>query len=744
MKTHILYTKYLLNINEENQLQPSFTAPSPFGDGDIQINPDGQFECRATGKKGGVAEFLQLLYPGITDQGAATISTMDSRVSSSQMLKAQDHLNSFRKDKDQVKVVASQLGLTEAEVTSIPVYSAHKSSQFRYLEAESPSGTPLTVSSFSVETPLRSLRGVARLPKTLTDRIWLVENPVLAHSISTIYGDSAICWPNQRDLKFYDYRTLFKDKELIILHGELNFTYEQSFYPFLHLVKDSVNSYSRVNYTALTSSSNFPAWIKLTRNQERLLDEAKKGRMLQPISKQVYKQYVMQNDILPINFAQSCARGHFYYGTACGRIAQSWPLDILAADMLETNMRVRVKKPEKLSESIHLTTDRVVTISESLPQLTPKNTFSALRGLIRDHIYIENSNIEALLSLWIMGTYVYSLFNAYPYLHIVAAAGSGKTTALELIESTAFNSIMASRITTARLMQEISDGQTTTCLDEFEKNSGSQGEANTEILNSGYKRNGKYFKMRGENTDALNLYSPKVFASVSEIKTDTLSSRAIPIKMTKKPNHYPLKDFLPDDFHTMRRINGIKNGGYTLGLYHHEHIQYLMSRLPRQISLPCGLTINGRNQELIMPLVVMAQLLDVNRKSGEESVETELYSAIEDIFFPDLGEEVERLKILANQLREWSENRDEITHVLKDTTCWVSNKMWDNSRLLTHFNSERKEMLDWLKGLHPDVKRSSVHIPGAGTESCIGFPQDLKINGNTFKDWFFGGESRAA
>jgi len=359
-----------------------------------------------------------------------------------------------------------------------------------------------------------------------------------------------------------------------------------------------------------------------------------------------------------------------------------------------------------------------------------------IRELIRDHIYLENEDIEVVLALWIMGTYVFSLFNAYPYLHINASSGSGKTTLMELIKSISFNGIMASKITPARLMQEVSDAQATTCLDEFEIDSGSQGSASTEILNSGYKREGKYMKMRGQNTNAMDLYSPKVFSSVSEIKKDTLASRTLPITMNKKPKHDSTQGLQVVDQKTSQRIREAINGGYALGLYHHYTIEYLMARLPRQISLPCGLAITGRKQELITPLVVLAQLLDINKSPGEDSIETHLYSALEFMLFPEIEEEVQRLKILANQLREWGEDHENVLFTLKADTCWISNKMWDNSRLLTHFNNEKNVLINWLKGLNHSVERDTLHIPSHGTESCLGFPLDLEINDKTFGNWF--------
>lgn len=733
-----LYVKLLFNPSEQavpNSLP--LKAPSQFEGGDeIEVDKDGHFLCKGSGKSGDVHVFLKEIFTHLTDAGAKTMAKEDNRIASSRIMKAKQHLEKFREDKDQVKIAAEKLGISESDLRSMPLYMDDRVSQYYFLETVSERGTPLAVSSFTIETPLRSLRGVPRIPDTFTDRVWLVENSLMVHAIEQQLGESAICWPKIDEIHLYDYDKLFKGKELVFMHGPLYFTYEQSFYPFLEKIRPAAASFSCVNYTSLCSGQSLHGWLKSNRNQERLISEAKRGEMHQPVSREIYKKYVRRDDKISISYAQSYARGFFFYGTECGRLVQSWPVDILEKPMVERNFRVDIIDPEKMSNSIALSTDRVVEITESVFQLTPKNTFRMIRELIRDHIYLENEDIEVVLALWIMGTYVFTLFNAYPYLHINADKDSGKSTLMELIKVISFNGIMASKITPARLMQEVSDAQTTTCLDEFEKESGSQGDASTEILNSGYKREGKYLKMRGQNTNAMDLYSPKVFSSVSEIKKDTLESRTLPIKMNKKPKHDSTQGLRVQDHKTSQRIREAVNGGYALGLYHHGLIEYFMARLPRQISLPCGLAITGRKQELITPLVVLAQLLDINKSPADESIETHLYSALEFMLFPEIEEEVQRLKILANQLREWGEDHENVIFTQKAQICWISNKMWLDSRLMTHFNNEKNTLLNWLKGLNQGIECDALHIPGHGTESSIGFPLDLEINDKTFGDWF--------
>lgn len=735
---YTLYVKYLYNATEQRPPDTlPFKAPSPFAEGEeIEVDEYGHFTCSGSGKKGNAHDFLKEDNDNLTETGAKVMAKEDNRISSSRVSKAKLHLKKFREDKAQIKIATEKLGISESDLLSIPIYMDDRVSQYYYLETQSESGTPLAVSTFTTEKPLRSLRGVPRIPGELSERVWFVENSLLAHTVKKTMGESAICWPKMDEIHLYDYKKLLKGKTLVFLHGPLYFTYEESYYPFLEIIRSAAASFACVNYASMCSGQSLHEWLKTNINQQRLVAEAERGAMLQPVSREIYKKYVRRDDTRPIAFAQSYARGFFFYGTGCGKVVQSWPVDILEKPMVERNFRVEVIEPEIMGNSIALSTDRVVEITESVLQLTPKNTFRLIRELIRDHIYLENEDMEVVLTLWIMGTYVFTLFNAYPYLHINASKDSGKSTLMELIKSISFNGIMASKITPARLMQEVSDAQTTTCLDEFEKDSGSQGSASTEILNSGYKREGRYMKMRGQNTNAMDLYSPKVFSSVSEIKKDTLASRTLPIIMNKKPKHDSTQSLQVADHKTSQRIREAINGGYALGLYHHYTIEYLMARLPRQISLPCGLAITGRKQELITPLVVLAQLLDINKTAGDDSIEAHLYSALEFMLFPEIEDEVQRLKILANQLREWGEDHENVIFTQKAQKCWISNKMWNDSRLMTHFDNERTTLLNWLKGLNQGIERETLHIPDHGTESCIGFPLDLEINDKLFGDWF--------
>lgn len=736
MKYYNFYTKYLNLTSDlsENATQ-NLQAPSPFGDGVLTISPDGIFSCSVTGKSGNPVDFIKEIYSSVTEQGAKLIAKEDNRLQHRQLCQAYDLIEAFRQDEELLKIAAFKQGLSPKEMKQMPIFMDKRGFKYYCVTNRSCNGTPLAIATYSSDRPLRNALGIIRPPEINSKRVWLTENPVIANLIEDYFGDTAFCWPKQRELEIFNYKEMFEGKEVIALHGELTYTYDESFYPFFEMIRRTAGSFADVRYEALCQGEHFAKWIAEKANQELLLMQAQVSTNLQPITKAHYEKYIRMDDTIDVQYGQASARGYFFYGTGEDAIAQSYPLSLDSVQQTEANYRLRFIRPTRFHDNIKLNPDRVISIGQSITQFTPRNTFDMTRGLISDHIYFEHKEMETLLSLWIMGTYVFSLFNAYPYLHINAAKGSGKTTLLELIEKCSFNGIMASRITPANLIQTISDTQCTLCLDEFEKNTGGQGDSHTQILNAGYKKGGSYRRQRGSNTDSMNLYSPKVYASIDPIKAGALASRTLRIEMTRKPKHTPIQGWDAKEGRTQKRINEIMSGGYATGLYHHDMIEYLLARQPRQITLPCGIAVDGRERELIAPLVIMAQLVDINNEGGEVSVESELYQALESILFPDKEEELQRIKILTNQLREWGENPDQLVFTIKGEICWISNKMWDSTRLMTHFEGNRNELLNWLKSLNDGVLREATHIAGHGTESCTGFPLDLTLNSKEFRDW---------
>jgi len=273
-------------------------------------------------------------------------------------------------------------------------------------------------------------------------------------------------------------------------------------------------------------------------------------------------------------------------------------------------------------------------------------------------------------------------------------------------------------------------------LDEFERNTGGQGGAHVQLLNAGYRRSGQYLKQRGKNTSPMGIYSPKIYASIDSINASALDSRTLTIAMSRKPKHHPLKGWNKDNPEITRRLNEIVLGGYAIGLYYHDKVEYLLQQLPRQIQLGNGIPVDTRQRELIAPLVVLAQLIDLDSSGNSLPVERQLKRVLQAMLYPDHHVEVARIKQFTNQLREWREQPNLIHWTIKDEKVWIPTGSWDNTSFANQFNGGRRELINWCRGLSDCVERTSVHIPSLNdTVSCIGFPEDLILNEKPVIEW---------
>src|SRR5690554_5405848 len=206
MKYLQFYSKYLeLPSDFSDEVDNNLQAPSPFGDGFIEISKDGKFTCHATGKTGNPTQFIQELYPPVSALGAQLIVSEDNRLFHTSLKQAGDLIDSFRRDLPLVKIAAVKLGLSPKQLVKMPVFMDKRGFRYHYVSNYSESNTPLTLATFSDEFPLRTTQGVARPPKITTQRVWVTENPIVAYLVEKYVGETAMCWPKERELQIFDY-----------------------------------------------------------------------------------------------------------------------------------------------------------------------------------------------------------------------------------------------------------------------------------------------------------------------------------------------------------------------------------------------------------------------------------------------------------------------------------------------------------------------------------------------------------
>src|SRR3989339_159919 len=76
-------------------------------------------------------------------------------------------------------------------------------------------------------------------------------------------------------------------------------------------------------------------------------------------------------------------------------------------------------------------------------QLPKVGLYNKIKDSLRLYVEFENEADYSILTAWIIGSYLFPMFSAYPYIHIKAPKGSGKSQCLNFILQTAFNAVKA-------------------------------------------------------------------------------------------------------------------------------------------------------------------------------------------------------------------------------------------------------------------------------------------------------------
>lgn len=117
--------------------------------------------------------------------------------------------------------------------------------------------------------------------------------------------------------------------------------------------------------------------------------------------------------------------------------------------------------------------------------------FLPIKQTLEAHIDFSTPFLSTLIALWIIGTYIFPIFEAYPYLLVSGTRGSGKSKLLEVIFNLAFNAELTSNTTPSALFRIVGSNLCTVLIDEGEALTGNERNQDLlYILNAGYKKAG--------------------------------------------------------------------------------------------------------------------------------------------------------------------------------------------------------------------------------------------------------------
>jgi len=156
-----------------------------------------------------------------------------------------------------------------------------------------------------------------------------------------------------------------------------------------------------------------------------------------------------------------------------------------------------------------------------------------LRNFITSYSHFADENLVIPLSLWILGTYCYEIFDSFPYLVITAhVKRAGKTRLSELIGFTCSMPFNVAGATAASLFRIIQDNKPTIMWDEAETLSSEASSLTRAFLNVGYRKGQTIPRATGQGVIQWPTYCPKVFVLIGDVY-DTLRDRSIICEMQR-------------------------------------------------------------------------------------------------------------------------------------------------------------------------------------------------------------------
>jgi Protein of unknown function (DUF3631) len=161
-----------------------------------------------------------------------------------------------------------------------------------------------------------------------------------------------------------------------------------------------------------------------------------------------------------------------------------------------------------------------------------------VRAFIRRFVVLDDVQADAV-TLWTAHTHAFDAFDCTPYLAITSPEKrSGKTRLIEVLELLVREPLQTANISDAALFRVIEARKPTLLIDEVDAIfKAREREELRGILNAGYRRGAVAHRMGGANKTTLetfNVFCPKAFAGIGNCLPETITDRAIPIRLKRR------------------------------------------------------------------------------------------------------------------------------------------------------------------------------------------------------------------
>jgi hypothetical protein len=172
--------------------------------------------------------------------------------------------------------------------------------------------------------------------------------------------------------------------------------------------------------------------------------------------------------------------------------------------------------------------------------ISPSGIYYETKNILKRYIEFTKGGLYGLIAAWIIATYFFKVFYAFPYLFVYGRKTTGKTRFLELLERLCFNAIK-SRPSMAALVDTTDATRGVFLIDQAEEllnNDELLGVLIDSYTTGGGKRRIVDLSNRKRKVVEFDPYSPKAFASKKELPSDLLD-RCLRVTMLKAKKNYP-------------------------------------------------------------------------------------------------------------------------------------------------------------------------------------------------------------
>lgn len=237
----------------------------------------------------------------------------------------------------------------------------------------------------------------------------------------------------------------------------------------------------------------------------------------------------------------------------------------------------------------------------------PKLLFQKIIEALEKYLDYKDKRLFKAITLWIIGTYVFPLFDSYPILIIVGVSGSGKSKLIKIINFTAFNSFNLANVSDASIFRIVESSQATLLLDENELINDPQKIGQLSLILAATGKQGQVARIAKQKDgdfipQLFNLYGPKVIANIAGINSEALINRSIfihttPTQISDIANVYPE--------HCDLQWQGIRNEAYLFCMEHWMHIRKLISKVTAR-----DFKLTGYDFMIWLPMLVLGKYLE--------------------------------------------------------------------------------------------------------------------------------------